>query len=245
MDRVRIEGLVADCVVGVYPHEREVLQPLRVDLEMRLDLERAAVEERVKYTIDYDFLSAQLVFLLQAARFRLLETAAHVIARYVLAPPEPEARRAQVESVTVRLTKPDALAGRATPSIEITRSKAWCAVVVETKPFGTVDVIEETSDRGIYRLNVKPKGTIPLHVHRLMQESELVLTPGLLCQGKPVPVGTVFRWPKGAKHLYENPTDRVQSILCIDSPRFVESDEIEVEGQPDEVAGERFWGGPD
>ncbi len=245
MDRVRIEGLVADCVVGVYPRERDVAQPLRLDLEMRLDLGRAAVEEKVRYTVDYDFLSAQLVFLLQAARFRLLETAAHVIARYVLAPPPPGGQRAQVDSVTVRLTKPDALAGRATPSIEITRDKAWCAMVVEEKPFGTVDVIEETSDRGIYRLNVKPKGTIPLHVHRVMTESELVLTSGLHCQGKPVSAGTVFHWPKGAKHLYENPTDRVQSILCIDSPRFDESDEIEVEGAPDDVPAVLFWGGPE
>lgn len=220
-------------------------QLLRVDLDMGLDLAKAAVEERVRYTVDYDFLSAQLVFLLQAARFRLLETAAHVIARYVLAPPPPSGQRAQVDSVRVKLTKPGALAGRATPSVEITRDKSWCTMVVEEKPFGTVDVIEETSDRGIYRLNVKPKGAIPLHVHRVMTESELVLTSGLCCQGRPAAVGTVFRWPKGAKHLYENPTERVQSILCIDSPRFDESDEIEVEGEPDMVEGEPFWGGPE
>ena len=239
MDRVRIEGLSAECVVGIYARERQRPQPLRVDVEMRLDLEPAAVEERVRHTVDYAFMSAQLVFLLQACRFGMLETAAHVIARYVLAPPGPGERRAQIDGVTVRLTKPDALAGRAVPSIEINRERAWCRMVVEEKPFGTVDVVHETRDAGVYRLNVRPGGTIPLHVHQVMTESEMILTPGLLCQRAPAPVGTVFRWPKGAAHVYENPTDRWQSILCVDEPRFLESDEIQVEGEPDAVRGER------
>jgi dihydroneopterin aldolase len=243
MDRVRIEGLAAECVVGIYPRERVKPQPLRVDVEMRLDLERAAIDERVRHTVDYDFMSSQLVFLLQACRFGMLETAAHVIARYLLAPPGPSERRAPIEGVTVRLTKPDALAGRAVPSIEIRRERAWCVTEVEEKPFGTVDVIHEKQDAGIYRLNVRPGGTIPLHLHRVMTESEMVLTSGLLCQREPAPKGTVFRWPKGAAHVYENPTDRWQSILCVDEPRFIESDEIPTEGEPDIIPSEHFGGG--
>ena len=42
-DVIAIEGLVVDCVVGVYPHERDKLQPLRVDLYLELDT-RAAGE---------------------------------------------------------------------------------------------------------------------------------------------------------------------------------------------------------
>src|SRR5699024_8913150 len=140
------------------------------------------------------FMSAQLVFLLQACRFRMLETAAYVVARYLLAPPTKSGRRVQIEEVKVRLTKPDALAGKALPSIEISRDRNWCALEVEETSFGLVDVIHETKDAGVYRLNVRPGGEIPLHVHHVMRETEMVLTSGLRCQREPVPAGTVYRW---------------------------------------------------
>jgi dihydroneopterin aldolase len=71
-----------------------------------------------------------------------------------------------------------------------------------------------------------------------MQESEMVLTKGLWCQGKPVAPGTVHRWPKGAAHCYQNPTRRQQSILCVDAPAFLPEDEIAVEGEPATVQAE-------
>ncbi|MEZ4252033.1 MAG: hypothetical protein R3B99_27785 [Polyangiales bacterium] len=75
-----------------------------------------------------------------------------------------------------------------------------------------------------------------------MRESEMVLSKGLLCQNEPVPPGTVHRWPRGAAHRYDNPTDRWQSILCVDLPRFMPEDEIEVEGEPADVPPEPPWG---
>src|SRR5690606_36985949 len=145
---------------------------------------------------------------------------------------DPEGSRPQIEEVVVRIVKPDALAGRAIPSVEVTRDRRWGAVEVEQRPFGTVDVIHETEDAGIYRLNLRPGGGIRLHKHEVMRESELVLSAGLLCQGQPAAQGSVRRWPRGAQHRYDNPTDRWLSILCVDAPRFRESDEIVVEGQP-------------
>lgn len=242
MDALRIEELMVDCVVGVYPHERNASQPLRVDVEMRLDTEASGVKESFSSTVDYAAAASQLVFLLRSCRFRLLETAAHVLAQYLLAPPAPGERRAQIDSVSVRLTKPGALRGFAVPSLEIERPASWCTIGVETKPFGIVDVIHETKGAGIYRLNVAPGKGIPLHVHRQMRESEMILSDGLLCQGQPCPPGTVHRWPRGAAHMYDNPTDRYQTILCVDSPRFIEEDEIEVDGEPAEVPAEVPWG---
>ncbi len=242
MDVLRISNLTVDCVVGVYPHERNASQPLQVDVEMHLDTEKAALKESVKATVDYAATTAQLVFLLRSCRFRLLETAAHTLARYVLSPPSGGERRAQVEAVRVRLTKPGGLKGFATPSLEIARDRAWCEIEIEERPFGTVDVIHETRDAGIYRLNIVPGGEIPLHVHREMRESEMVLTNGVLCQGQACAPGTVHRWPRGAAHMYQNPTDRVQSVLCVDLPRFIEDDEVAVQGEPADVSPEPPFG---
>jgi dihydroneopterin aldolase len=237
-DWIRIRGLEIDCVVGVYPHERDTPQPLRLDAELCLDTEPAAKRERLRLSVDYAAVGAQLAFLLKTCRFRMLETAAHALCRYLLTPPAPGDRHAQITHARIRLEKPTALGGLAVPSLEIERAACDVEIGQEQKPFGTVDVIHETRDAGIYRLNVAPQRGIPLHVHRVMRESEMVLSPGLWCQGKPVAAGTVHRWPIGAAHSYHNPTRRYQSILCVDSPPFAQDDEVLVQGEPSPVKAE-------
>ncbi|MCA9602544.1 MAG: dihydroneopterin aldolase [Polyangiales bacterium] len=231
-DVIAISGLRVDCVVGLYPHERTSPQPVLLDVELALDTEPAAVEEAIAKTVDYHALSVQLAFILENAGFEMLETAAHALARYVLAPPAPGERRAGVEAVRLVLRKPGALASDAVPSLSVTRTQeANAEYGHEVKPFGTVDVIHETRHAGIYRLNVAPGRRIPLHRHAVMREVEMVLTDGLLCQGESARPGSVYRWPHGAAHDYENVTDHVQTILCIDAPRFMEDDEVEVTGE--------------
>jgi dihydroneopterin aldolase len=234
-DVIALEGLVVDCVVGVYPHERDTPQPLRVDVYMELDTREAGKHQRLRESVDYAAVAGQLTFLLTSCRFRLIETAADALARFLLLPPAANERRAQIDAVRLRLTKSYALAGRAIPSVEIRREAREFELTVEKSKFGVVDIVFERPELGIYRLNVEPKASIPLHVHRQMHESELVLTDGLLCQGKPVAVGSMFHWPHGAAHRYDNPTDRVQTVLCVDSPRFIPGDEVEVEGEPAEL----------
>lgn len=231
-DVIAIEGLRVDCVVGVYPHERHRVQPLEISVRMTLDTRRAGASERLSQTIDYAATANQIAFLLRSCRFHMLETAARVLSRLLLAPPAPGERRARIQELTLRLTKPYALAGHGVPSLEIHRTASDVALEHETKPFGTVDIVDQTREVGVYRLNVAPHRGIPLHVHRTMEESEMILGEGLLCQGKPVAAGTMFRWPKDAPHRYDNPTDEWQSILCVDSPPFLPEDEIEVEGEP-------------
>lgn len=231
-DVISIRGLRVDCVVGVYPHERDRVQPLDVDVEIGLDTRRAGEHERLAHTIDYAATANQIAFLLRSCEFHMLEAAARALTRWLLAPPAPGEARPRARSAMVRLTKPEALAGHGIPSVEITRDATDVRLGHETKDWGTVDIIDETRAIGIYRLNVAPGGGIPLHVHREMQESELVLGDGLLCQNEPIAPGRWFRWPKDTPHRYDNPTDRWQSILCVDNPPFLVHDEIVVEGEP-------------
>jgi dihydroneopterin aldolase len=240
-DIIALEGLVVDCVVGVYPHERDTPQPLRVDLYLEVGTRVAAEHERLRDTVDYAFVAAQLAFVLTTCRFQMLETAAHALSRMLLAPPALGERRAQVEGLRLRLTKPYALSGHAVPYLEIQRDASDVTLETEDSRFGRVDIVFETSEAGIYRLNVAPGQGIPLHVHRRMRESEMVLSEGLLCQGRPVRPGTVHHWPLGAAHRYDNPTDRHQTILCVDAPPFIEDDEIEVDGEPAEVPEAPAW----
>lgn len=241
LDVITIENLTVDCVVGVYPHERHAPQPLVVDLALMLDTREAAKRERLSASVHYGDVAAQVTFLLQSCRFGLLETAAHVLTAVLLAPPAAGERRAQIDEVELTLRKPGALGGHAIPSLKVHRRSGEVSLAREDKPFGYVDVVHETREAGIYRLNIAPGRGIPLHVHRTMREAEMVLSEGLTCQGKPIDVGAVHHWPLEAAHRYDNPTDQYQTILCVDSPPFMESDEIAVEGSPAAVVTERVW----
>ena len=229
-DLIEIRGLLVSCVVGAHAHERDVTQRLVVDVAMEVSLEDAARREALELTVDYDAAAAQITFVLESCRFRLLETAAHTLAKLLLATPAPGNRRAPIASLRLTLAKPDALGRVGVPSVTLCREASWAraAIVAEAKPWGSVNVVHETRDAGIYRLNVAPAAGIPRHRHQVMVESEMVLSDGLLCQGVAAPAGSVRRWPHGEPHRYDNPTNRWQTILCVDSPRFLPDNEVEV-----------------
>lgn len=228
-DQIELRKLRAECVVGVYPSERTQPQPLLVDLGLYFDARPAARGGGLAASIDYAKLAGEVRFLLAACRFFLLETAAEALARYLLAPPTEDVPRARVEAVTLRLSKPRALAGSAVAALQIHRQAEEMDYPLEEKGSYRVDRIFEDPACGISRLRVAPRSRIPTHVHRVMDESELVLGDRLHLQGRPVRAGSAFHWPKDFPHLWENRSDTEQSILCVDRPSFIPEDEIVVE----------------
>jgi hypothetical protein len=66
----------------------------------------------------------------------------------------------------------------------------------ETNSWGHVDIIKEVSEltnngisAGLYLLHIKPDHSIPLHIHKIMIESEMVISDNLMCQKTIVPYG--------------------------------------------------------
>ena len=228
LDELHISDLQVSCIVGVYPRERNEHQPLKVDIRMFLDTRAAASQHGLKYTVDYAKVSGEVRFLLESCHFGTLETAADALARYLLSTGLTGHSEQCVHEVEICLTKPNALAG-AVPSIKIRRVRGEFSYEEETQDFGQVDIIFSSESCGIYRLRLNPGSSIPAHVHRQMDESELVLGDGLLLQGQPVAAGMAFRWKRDFAHRYDNPTENVQSILCVDRPSFIEADEIRID----------------
>lgn len=240
-DKILVEGLELECIIGIYEHERVAPQRVVVDVELTVNTEPAAVADRLEFTVDYEWVTSQVAFVLKVGRFQLLEAAAHAIGRALLLPPLVGEKRVAVEAVELRLRKPGALGGRGRPTLLFARSAGDVSYRQESKAFGTVDVVFETREVGIYRLNVASGQSIGLHIHQQMQEAELVLSAGLLCQGEPAKRGSVRVWPHGLPHRYDNPTDEVQALLCIDRPPFVECDEIAVGGEPGRIVALGPW----
>ena len=160
LDVIEVRGLTVDCIVGVYRRERVAVQPLQLDVALFLDTREAAHAGKLARTVHYGRLEGELRFLLESCRFELLESAAEAVCRYVLAPPTEDSHRAQVHAATVRVTKPQALGGRAIPSLQVHRTADEMHYTAEDKPFGRVDIIQESEGYGIYRLRIRPGGSI-------------------------------------------------------------------------------------
>ena len=164
-----------------------------------------------------------------AGRFLLLESAAEALAAWLLLPASGDVPRPPIEEVEVRLAKPRALEGRAVPEVMIRRRRGDLATPVEVKTFGFVDVVFECPECGVYRERLAPGGVVTTHVHHHLDEMELTLGSGLVLQGGPVAAGQAHAWPRGFPHRRENPTAGEQSFLCVDRPKFIHSDEVEVD----------------
>lgn len=240
LDCISLSNMSIDCIVGVYRHEREAPQPLLIELFLYLDTRPATADAGIEGTVDYARIAGEIYFLLQSCRFRMLEHAANALARYLLLPPTRDTHRAQIQAVTVRLEKPRALPGQAVPALEVTRHAAEMQYRVEENSFGWVDVIHEgpvgriagldgeRPNLGIYRLRLKPGATIPSHLVQQVAVHEMMLGGGILVQGQSVHRGSALSWPRDVAHLYENPTETVQTILRVAVPAPLPTDIVDV-----------------
>lgn len=116
-DRICIEGLKVDGLIGVYPHEQAVPQRLIVDLCAETDTQAAGRSEQLADTLDYDRLADCARLVIRERHHRLIETVAERIASQVLS-----LHKGKVKSITVRVKKPGAVADAELAAVEITRS---------------------------------------------------------------------------------------------------------------------------
>ncbi len=230
-DTIQLRELEVDCIIGINPSERTHPQRLRVQLELSVDTEAAARSDRLEETVDYEFVAAQIQFVLHLGQFHLLESACHALCRTLLLPPTEAERRAPIESMTIRIDKPAGLGGRAVPCLQISRHRDDVSYRVLERSFGNLQIVHETPNVGIYRLNLAPSQRVPLHIHRVAQEAEMLLTDGIQVQDVPGPRGSIRLWPRYFPHSYFNPTSKAQSILRLCRPPHCETDEVLVEGQ--------------
>jgi dihydroneopterin aldolase len=221
-DTIELEGLGLDCVLGVYPDERDREQPVRVDLRMGLDLGAAGRSASIGDTVDYDRAANEIAALLRFRRYRLLENAAEELAAMLFGV------HPRIEELELRLCKPQALVGRAAAAaVRIVRRRDDFPWRREPARFGgEVDVLLETKEAGLYLLHVGVGQEIPLHHHRVMRELEW-LVRGTLRQGNElVPPFRPVEWPHGKPHRYRNEGSEPATLFCCDCPPFIPTDEV-------------------
>ncbi|KAF1697133.1 dihydroneopterin aldolase [Pseudoxanthomonas koreensis] len=117
MDKVFIEGLEIDALIGIYDWERRIRQTLRFDLEMGFDNRVPAASDDIADTLDYKAVSKRLIEFVGQSEFGLVETLAERCAAIVL-------EEFGVRWLRLKLGKPGAVRGARAVGVVIERSAA-------------------------------------------------------------------------------------------------------------------------
>jgi len=115
-DRIFIERLEFECIVGVLEHERIHTQPLIIDIELETDITRAAKSGALDDTPDYAAIANDVREFVIHSKFLLLETLAESAASRLLRDP-------RITSVLLTVRKPRAIVEAAAAGVRIYRSR--------------------------------------------------------------------------------------------------------------------------
>ncbi|MGC9456142.1 MAG: dihydroneopterin aldolase [Halothiobacillaceae bacterium] len=113
-DCILIDGLQFRCIIGIHPEERQVPQPLRLDLWMHHPVTQAAESEAIADTVDYQSVAELAMTHATEGRFALVETLVQTLAERIL-------ESQPVSWVCIRAVKPEAIAQAAGVGVMIER----------------------------------------------------------------------------------------------------------------------------
>jgi len=116
MDKVFIEKLRVQCIIGVDDNERKRPQDILVSITLHADTRRAAKTDKIADCVDYETLSREIRALAERARRFTVEALAEDVARLCLGRPG-------VRKARVRVEKPGAVRAAETVGVEIERRK--------------------------------------------------------------------------------------------------------------------------
>jgi D-erythro-7,8-dihydroneopterin triphosphate epimerase len=116
MDKIYIRDLALRCLIGVYPEERREKQDVLINIVLECDLSAAAKSDRIGDAVDYKGIKKEIIQLVEASDFHLIETLADRIAQACL-------HNQRVQRATVTVDKPAALRFARSVAVEISRER--------------------------------------------------------------------------------------------------------------------------
>lgn len=117
MDKIFLNDLKIDTIIGIYDWERETLQTLSFDLEIDWDIRAAAASDDIENTLDYGAIANTIVNFVEKSSYQLIETLAEDLCVLLL-------RDFPIPKIKLTLSKPVALHGQNTARIVIERSRS-------------------------------------------------------------------------------------------------------------------------
>lgn len=114
--KVFLSNLVLDAYIGAYDSEQGITQPVRISLEAEVAEPVSPLGDRLEDVVCYNKLTQGIKAIIAEGHIKLVETLAERIAELALSHP-------MVETITVRVEKPQAIAEAEAAGVEIIRTK--------------------------------------------------------------------------------------------------------------------------
>ena len=116
MDRVFIEALEIECVIGIYDWERTIRQPVVFDIEMDFDNRVPAASDAIADTLDYKAVSKRLIDFVGQSSYGLVESLAEQCCRIIV-------EEFGVARVRLKLSKVGAVRGARAVGVILERTR--------------------------------------------------------------------------------------------------------------------------
>ena len=117
MDAIIIEGLKVDTVVGCFNWERQIIQPLMLDLIINASLEQASNSDALSDTLNYAEICEISAKVIQEAKPELIEHAAKLVLNALFTTFAP------IESIMITIRKPAIIAQANSVGIRLERHR--------------------------------------------------------------------------------------------------------------------------
>lgn len=117
MDAIIIEGLKVDTVVGCFNWERQIIQPLMLDLIIQTNLEQASNSDQLEHTLNYAEICEISAKVIQKKQPELIEHAAKLVLNTLFT------TFPSIESIMITVRKPAIIAQANSVGIRLERHR--------------------------------------------------------------------------------------------------------------------------
>jgi dihydroneopterin aldolase/2-amino-4-hydroxy-6-hydroxymethyldihydropteridine diphosphokinase len=156
LDHIAVRGLVVTTIVGVLRHEREIAQPLQIDIDLSVDLRDAGRSDDLADTANYGDVAERVATVVREAKDVLLERLADRIAEELVT-----IERVEAVDVTVTKLRPPIPEHLDSTAVRISRTRADFGAELLSPHVAIVALGSNLGDRkGYLRLAVGSLGEV-------------------------------------------------------------------------------------
>ena len=116
MDKVFIRNLQTYGILGIHPHEQRSPQRIQISLLAETDISKAAELDDISQTVNYSKLTDLIVQFIDDSQYLTIEALIEALAEEIL-------KNEKINSIWLRIEKPNAVPRAESVGVEISRSK--------------------------------------------------------------------------------------------------------------------------